>query len=100
MAETNPQVVNLPARLPDQIVVTAQLTPNEMRALKTHTGRSLQELIGGDAEDMDLLPDRTQALVWVALRRAGYQDVTFEEAGDVAAVMDTPAAPDPTATGS
>jgi hypothetical protein len=99
MAEANPQVVNLPRTLPSEIVVGTQLTPNEMRALKAHTGRTLQDLIGGDAEDMDKAPDRLQALVWVALRRAGYQDVTFDEAGDVAAITETPEL-DPTPTGS
>lgn len=98
MAETQ-FVVSLPRPLPAEIVVGSQLTPNEMRALKAHTGRTLQDLIGGDAEDMDKAPDRLQSLVWVALRRAGYEDVTWDQAGDVSAVTDTPA-PDPTPTGS
>jgi hypothetical protein len=66
-----------------------------MRALKAQTGRTLQDLIGGDAEDMDKAPDRLQSLVWVALRRAGYEGVTWDDAGDVAAITETPE-PDPT----
>jgi hypothetical protein len=58
------------------------LTPNEMRELKAATGRSLSDLLGGDAEDMDKAPDRIQSLVWIALRREGH-DCTWDEAGDV-----------------
>ena len=70
------------AALPDTIKVVQDMTPNELRALKEETGRPLGELIGGDAEDMDKAPDRIQSLVWVALRRAGY-DVSWQDAGDV-----------------
>jgi hypothetical protein len=91
--------VSLPRSLPAEIVVAQQMTPNEMRALKAQTGLSLQELLGGDAEDMDRAPDRLQALVWVALRRAGYEGVSWDDAGDVAAVT-APEAPDPTQTAS
>jgi hypothetical protein len=69
-----------------------------MRSLKANTGRSLTDLIGGDADDMDKAPDRLQSMVWVALRRAGY-DVSWDQAGDVAAVTEQPA-PDPTPTDS
>ena len=48
------------------------MTPNEMRALKEKTGKTLTELLGGDAEDIDQAPDRIQSLVWVELRRQGY----------------------------
>ena len=98
MAETDPHVTQLPRPLPDQITVAEQMTPNEMRAIKRLTGRTLQDLLGGDPEDMDKAPDRLQALAWVALRRAGY-DPTWEQAGDVAAIAETPE-PDPTPTGS
>lgn len=97
MAEAQ-QVVNLPRQLPTEIRVSAQMTPNEMRQLKAITGRPLQDLLGGDPEDMDKAPDRLQALAWVALRRAGH-DVTWDQAGDVAAIVDEPE-PDPTPTGS
>jgi hypothetical protein len=70
------------------------MTPNEMRALKAHTGRPLSELLGGDPNDMDLAPDRMQSMVWIALRREGY-DVSWEQAGDVLPDM-TEFAPDPT----
>jgi hypothetical protein len=58
------------------------LTPNEMRRLKDCTGRTLTELLGGDAENLDEAPDRIQALVWVQLRRDGF-DPSWAEAGDV-----------------
>jgi hypothetical protein len=98
MAEAEQQVTHLPRAQPREIKVEQQLTPNEMRELKRVTGQSLQELLGGEAEDLDRAPDRLQALVWVALRRAGH-DVTWEQAGDTAAVVDEPE-PDPTPTGS
>lgn len=84
--------------LPASIRVGQAMTPNEMRALKRETGRQLSDLLGGDPEDMDLAPDRIQAMVWVALRRAGH-DSTWEEAGDVLPDM-TEAPPDPTNNGS
>lgn len=80
--------------LPKTIRVPDVMTPNEMRALKEVTGRSLTELLGGDTENMDLAPDRLQAMVWIALRRAGHNP-TWEEAGDVLPDM-TKEEPDPT----
>lgn len=74
--------------------VAESLTPNEMRALKDASGRTLTELLGGDPEDLDAGPDRVQALLWVALRRSGH-DVSWEDAGDVRPDF-TPAPPDPT----
>jgi len=96
MADTN--VMNGKA-LPATIRVAINMTPNEMRALKAHTGRSLTELVGGDPNDMDLAPDRLQAMVWVALRRDGYAEVTWEQAGDVLPDM-TEVEPDPTSAAS
>jgi len=84
--------------LPETIRVAATLTPNEMRALKDATGRNLNEILGGDADDMDLAPDRIQSLVWIALRRAGF-DCSWDEAGDVAPDM-TAEPVDPTNGGS
>jgi hypothetical protein len=43
---------------------------------------------------MDKAPDRIQSLVWIALRREGY-DCSWDEAGDVRPDM-TEAAVDPT----
>jgi len=80
--------------LPQSIRVAQTLTPNEMRALKAATGRNLNDLLGGEAEDMEQAPDRIQSLVWVALRRAGH-DATWDQAGDVAPDM-TADEPDPT----
>lgn len=84
--------------LPEKIRMAQSLTPNEMRLLKAATGRSLTELIGGDAEDMEQAPDRMQTMIWIALRRAGY-DVSWEAAGDVEPDM-APVAPDPTPSAS
>lgn len=95
MADPQP-VVSLPRPLPTSIRVAQGMTPNEMRALKTQTGRSLTDLLGGDPEDMDKAPDRLQSLVWIALRRAGY-DVSWQQAGDVAADTEEEP-PDPTPT--
>ena len=92
MAHTEMSVVR--SVLPKSIRVAQSMTPNEMRALKEHTGRSLTELLGGDTENMDLAPDRIQAMVWVALRRAGH-DPAWDEAGDVIPDM-TEEPPDPT----
>jgi len=80
--------------LPQSIRVVQSMTPNEMRALKEVTGQPLSQLLGGDPDDMDLAPDRLQAMVWVALLRAGYQP-TWDDAGDVFPDM-TEAQPDPT----
>jgi hypothetical protein len=83
--------------LPASIRVAQDMTPNELRSLKTETGKPLSELIGGDADDMDKAPDRIQSLVWIALRREGY-DCTWEEAGDVRPDM-TEATVDPSRPG-
>lgn len=80
--------------LPQTIRVVRSMTPNEMRALKECTGRPLSDLLGGDPEDMDLAPDRLQAMAWVALRRAGY-DASWEDAGNVMPDV-SEATPDPT----
>jgi hypothetical protein len=69
-------------------------TPNELRRLKVISGHPLGELL--DEENLDLLPERLQASVWIALRREGY-DVTWEQAGDVLPEMTQETEqPDPT----
>ena len=70
-------------------------TPNEMRALKAVTGRPLSELLGGDGDDMEAAPDRLQSLAWIALRREGFLDVSYEQAGDVSLLLEEQT-PDPT----
>lgn len=95
MAESLAPVPETPP-LPDFIVVSAQpgefrLSPNELRRLKDETGRTLTELVGDDADEAD----RMQALVWLKLRRDGYRDVTWDEAGDVEVEYSEPT-PDPT----
>lgn len=92
MATTD--VLTLPSKV--KIESGGALTPNEMRLLKEHTGRNLNDLLGGDPEDLDVAPDRIQALVFVQLRREGYE-VTWDEAGDVLPDY-TPEPPDPTSS--
>jgi hypothetical protein len=97
MADAQQDVVtHLTRPLPAEITPAQNLSPNEMRAVKDATGRSLTELLGGDPSDLDMAPDRLQALIWTALRRGGWPDVTWDEAGDVVAQTEEP---DPTATG-
>lgn len=80
--------------LPDFIVVTGtagfRLSPNQIRALKAETGKTLTELMGDDADDAD----RMQAAVWLQLRRDG-RDVRWNECGDIAVEYEEPE-PDPT----
>jgi hypothetical protein len=80
MAEADP-VTQLKRPLPATVPIPESaegLTPNEMRKLKEVSGRRLDELFG---EEVDL-DDKTQALVWVQLVRAGYAP-SWDEAGDV-----------------
>lgn len=76
--------------LPDAVVVgtTPRMTPNELRLAKAVTGRSLSDLMGDEADAM-------QTVVFLKLRRDGYHDVTWEQAGDVVAILEDPAV-DPT----
>lgn len=85
------------AVLPETIRISQgmSLSPNEMRTLKEMTGRTLTDLLGGDLEDMDSAPDRIQSLVWVQLRRLGYDGVSWDDAGDVIPEFGEPE-PDPT----
>lgn len=85
-------------RLPELVEVNAaemRLSPNELRALKATTGRTMEDLMGEDADEAD----RLQAMVWVELRRKGYA-ATWAEAGDVGIGFATSAAAksDPTPT--
>lgn len=67
-----------------------RLTANEMRRLKTETGKSLDDLMGDGADEAD----RMQTIVWLELRRLGHE-VRWDEVGDVA--LEFVAAPaDPT----
>ena len=89
--------------LPERVRVKRgmTMTPNEMRVLKEKTGKTLTELLGGDAEDIDQAPDRIQSLVWIELRRQGYE-MEWDDVGDVIPDMEeeppdpTPTAPSPT----
>ena len=80
--------------LPDFVVVgddpDIRLRPNEMRVLKAQTGRTLQELLGPEGDE----EDRLQLLIWLELRRQGFEP-SWEEAGDVAVTVEQKPA-DPT----
>ena len=99
LSEPSARVAQLMQPLPESVRITQgmTMTPNEMRLLREKTGKTLQELLGGDPEDMDAAPDRIQALVWVQLRRLGHE-CEWEEAGDVLPEMGE-AEPDPSETG-
>jgi len=75
--------------LPATIKLVRTLTPNEMRAVKAASGLPLGQLFTDDNIDLG-----TQAMVYVALRRAGYE-ASWDDAGDVAPDTDE-AVPDPT----
>lgn len=66
------------------------MSPNDMRALKAETGRTLSDLMEGDDD-----ADRVQAVVWLRLRREGYE-LTWEDAGAVAVEFREDDPPDPT----
>ena len=92
-------VTRLPnAPLPDEVTIDTtnlelRMTPNQMRALKAETGRTLEELVGEGADDAD----RMQAMAWLELRRQGF-DARWSAVGDVAVVVKSEA-PDPTSSG-
>ena len=92
MAEA--EVVNHRA-LPESVVVTQnpdlRMTPNQIRALKAESGQNLSELMDANADEAD----RMQAIVWLALRRQGYE-ASWDQAADVAVEFQGDAAPDPT----
>ena len=81
--------------LPESVVVTQnpdlRMTPNQIRALKAESGRNLSDLMDANADEAD----RMQAIIWLALRRQGYQ-ASWDEAADVAVEFQGDAAPDPT----
>jgi hypothetical protein len=82
--------------LPESITVTqspdVHLSPNQMRALKAETGKTLEELMGAEADEAD----RMQAMIWLELRRQGH-DARWDQVGDVY-VEFVPEPPDPTRT--
>lgn len=92
MAE--PELVKLPKPWPETITIQGtpdvRLTPNQMRALKAETGRTLEELLGDNADDAD----RIQTLVWLNLRRQGF-NAPWDDIGDVGVEFE-PEVPDPT----
>jgi len=73
----------LPERLPDSVEVSQnpdlRMSPNLIRALKAETGKTLDQLLGEGADEAD----RIQTIVWLQLRRQGF-DARWDEVGDVA----------------
>jgi len=91
-------VVRMPEQLPELVRVDPsagiRFTPNQLRALKAETGRTMTDLLGEDGDD----EDRMQAMVWLELRRQG-KAVPWDRCGDVALEFTLPT-PDPTTGGS
>lgn len=69
--------------LPSSILIASPITANEARAV---IAAGAPPGVFGTDEDERLIPDRMQALVWVALRRAGHLP-SWEDAGDVVLVF-------------
>ena len=61
----------IPVPEPLTVVLTeatgVRFSPNELRALKAETGRSMTDLLGPEADDAD----RMQTIAWLRLRRDG-----------------------------
>jgi hypothetical protein len=81
--------------LPDSVLVTQnpdlRMTPNQIRALKAESGQNLSDLMDANADEAD----RMQAIVWLALRRQGYE-ASWDDAADVAIEFQGEPVPDPT----
>jgi hypothetical protein len=95
-------VTHLPRPLPDVVEIPAGvdlgLTADEMDQLRAAADLSLNVLLGDD-EDVDNVPNKQRALVWLALRRQGY-DPAWSDCGKVALRRPEAAAVDPTGAGS
>lgn len=67
-------------------------SPGTQRALKAETGRSFDELFGGDADSAD----RWQTIIWARLRtdRPGLR---WDQCAEVEVVIEEATAPDPLA---
>ena len=91
------EVTKLPDLLPDKVTISGapdiRMTPNQMRALKAETGRTLDELMGEGADEAD----RLQAMVWLELRKQGI-NAPWDRLGDVAIELQEDE-PDPTKNG-
>jgi hypothetical protein len=69
-------------------------TPREMRELKQTSGLRLEYLFGEESD----LDEKTQMMIWLQLRRQGFE-VTWDEAADVQPVQEVEQ-PDPTSGAS
>lgn len=80
--------------LPNVVVISKaadiRMTPNQIRALKAETGRSLTELLSEDADD----GDRFQAIAWLQLRRQGV-NAHWDDVGDIEIQLGEDEEPDP-----
>jgi hypothetical protein len=94
MAE--PELIQM--RPPESVTITqatgVRFTPNELRALKAETGRTMTELLGPDADD----GDRMQTLAWLSLRREGHP-LAWESCADIEISVQDAGPPDPTSGG-
>lgn len=76
------ELAAMPKEIPKVVVVTqrtgARFTPNQMRALKAETGKTMDQLFGEDADD----GDKMQTLAWLGLRRLGIE-IPWGDCGDI-----------------
>lgn len=94
-------VTHLPRALPREVEIDRGMvmTPNEMRLVRELSGSTLTAMMGGGDGDLEAAPDQVQALIYVMLRREGY-DATWEQAGDVMPrYSEVPQPRDPTSGG-
>ena len=83
MAQPERFVTPVPEPLPAEVEIdlSSPMVPHtsaEITMLKVMTGKRYQELVGEGADD----GERFQVMVWLRLRRLGFQP-TWAEAGDV-----------------
>jgi len=98
MAEPETVVTQLPRPLPDTVELDAgdlALTADEMDRLREASGLSLNLMLADD-DDLDNLPHKQRALVWLALRRQGF-DPSWQDCGKI--TLRRVAPPDPTIAG-
>jgi len=86
-----PEVGPLPEAVSIGAGLTPRFTPNQIRALKAQTGKSMEEILGEGADDAD----RLQAIVWLRLHKLGHR-ASWDQAGDVAVEIEDDPEPDPT----
>lgn len=92
MAERD--LIEMPRPVPGSVTFSPtegmRFSPNDIRALKAQTGKTLTELTSEGADDAD----RMQTMAWLRLRRQGH-DVAWDRVGDTEIVFEAEK-PDPT----